>query len=205
MQTSQDSISSNQSSNNNEAQAKDSLLPKNKSSNDDQPDDKKNDNDENQIKTTGKFDDGKCAICLNSPQVDKSFPPCEHTFCFECLDQWCNVKNDCPTCKMEIRSFHHNNGKDVKHVLPREENLPRPVIIIEAGNLFGIAQLFMSYSNAVNLLRRLEANRTELINRRVRRSNAWIESEIVVLTSEIEELRQVVNGPLRRLFRASRE
>jgi len=81
---------------------------------DDQPNHNGRDNDP--IKETGKFDEGKCAICLVSPQVDKSFPPCEHTFCYECLDRWCHVKDDCPTCKLNIPLFHHKDGKEVRYI-----------------------------------------------------------------------------------------
>lgn len=60
---------------------------------------------------TGKFDDGECAFCLDSPQNDKSFPPCGHTFCFRCLEKWCLTKMECPTCVQKFTFFDHENGK----------------------------------------------------------------------------------------------
>lgn len=60
---------------------------------------------------TGKFDEGSCTICLDSPQVDKSFPPCGHTFCYECLVRWCKTKKECPNCLQKIQYFDHDNGK----------------------------------------------------------------------------------------------
>jgi len=227
------SINSNQPSNIDGAQAKDSLLPNHESSNDGRPDDKKKDNDENLVsrmkrssscldqpstddeaeantgqttndgrpyckklkkvdnedpihQATGKFDDGKCAICLNSPQVDKSFPPCEHTFCFECLDQWCNVKNDCPTCKQEIQSFRHNNGKDVKHVQPKESNV--------AAERIAISQLVLT--SLRHLLNQKRNERAKLIARRGMWPNNWIENQIRGLTSQIGVLIQALTGQL---------
>ena len=76
--------------------------------------------DERRKPSTGKFDDGECAVCLVSPQVDKSFPPCQHTFCFECLANWCKLKRDCPTCKQGIVFFDHENGR--KRYFPPAES-----------------------------------------------------------------------------------
>ncbi len=64
-------------------------------------------NDEYLMSTTGKFDEGQCSICLRIPQVDVAFPPCGHTFCFECIFQWCKIKNECPICKQEIFFLYH--------------------------------------------------------------------------------------------------
>jgi len=65
--------------------------------------------DERQIIKNRKFD--TCAICLNSPQVDPSFPLCGHTFCFECLVHSGEIKKECPTCKQVIPFIYHNGGK----------------------------------------------------------------------------------------------
>jgi len=62
---------------------------------------KKKDDDEHSIQTTGKFDDGECPICLVQPQVDRSFPPCGHTYCFKCLQKSSQHKKECPTCRMK--------------------------------------------------------------------------------------------------------
>jgi len=79
-----------------------------------QPDDEDegaNENEQHSMKTTGKFDEGECAICYASPQVDKSFPPCGHTYCFDCLVRCCNIQKVCPTCQRGISSFLHRDGK----------------------------------------------------------------------------------------------
>lgn len=68
--------------------------------------------DESLIPKTGKFDDGQCDVCLVSPQVDRSFTPCGHTFCFECLLQSSKRREKCPTCRQEITSFHYNDGRN---------------------------------------------------------------------------------------------
>lgn len=69
-----------------------------------QPDGKIKDNGEDPIiipKTT-KFDDGECAICCTSPQVNKTVLPCQHIFCYECIQKWRNTKNACPVCRQKI-------------------------------------------------------------------------------------------------------
>ncbi len=65
----------------------------------------------NEHPTTGKFDEGQCPICLDSPQIDKSFPPCGHTYCFDCLLRWCKTRKVCPTCNRRISFFYHDDGK----------------------------------------------------------------------------------------------
>lgn len=65
-----------------------------------------------QLSMTGKFDEGQCAICLSVPQVDVTFPPCGHAFCFECIIHWCKIKEECPICKQEIFFLSHNIGYD---------------------------------------------------------------------------------------------
>jgi len=79
-----------------------------------QPDDRKGAKEKQRrtkIRATGKFDEGECAICYASPQVDKSFPACGHTYCFDCLVRCCNIQKKCPTCQRGISSFRHRDGK----------------------------------------------------------------------------------------------
>lgn len=64
----------------------------------------------NAKKAATRFDDGKCSICLADPQIDKSFPPCGHVHCFECLTEWCEQKLECPTCKQSFCKFLHADG-----------------------------------------------------------------------------------------------
>ena len=69
------------------------------------------------------FDEDECIICLD-PQENKSFPPCGHVFCFECLVQWCEKKLECPTCRQRFRDFLHSDGKveyDVVDVIRNRE------------------------------------------------------------------------------------
>jgi hypothetical protein len=53
------------------------------------------------------FDDGQCAICLN-PHENKSQIYCGHVFCYECLNDWCQIKLECPTCKTPFSIFRHS-------------------------------------------------------------------------------------------------
>lgn len=57
---------------------------------------------------------GECLIC--SDEYEKlSVPLCHHVFCLVCLDvKWCCVKADFSVCKMLIKSFKDDNGKEVR-------------------------------------------------------------------------------------------
>lgn len=57
------------------------------------------------------YDTGQCPICLVSPQVNKSHPPCGHVFCYACLAEWCKVKLECPACKQKFTQFADNYDK----------------------------------------------------------------------------------------------
>ena len=62
-----------------------------------------------------KHDDGECAICRET-HVNKSYPPCRHVFCFDCLKRWCLAVNcsmiKCPICRERFKSFKHDIQSD---------------------------------------------------------------------------------------------
>jgi len=60
---------------------------------------------EDEVADFGRFDDEECAICLASPQRNKSSTSCGHVFCHKCLNQCCWAKLECPTCREPIREF----------------------------------------------------------------------------------------------------
>ena len=40
----------------------------------------------------------KCILCL-ADMTDPSCLPCGHMFCWACVMQWCNERNECPLCR----------------------------------------------------------------------------------------------------------
>ncbi len=68
---------------------------------------KENGKERSVIRKTGKYDEGRCAICLVFPQIDACYPSCGHTFCNECLVQWYKIKKECPTCKQVIKKLEY--------------------------------------------------------------------------------------------------
>ena len=42
------------------------------------------------------------------PHENKSRPPCGHVFCFQCLAEWCRIRQQCPMCNRRITSFKHS-------------------------------------------------------------------------------------------------
>ena len=53
------------------------------------------------------YDNGQCAIC-QGPQENKSYPPCGHVFCFECLLECSKRRKTCPLCRALMDSFKHS-------------------------------------------------------------------------------------------------
>jgi hypothetical protein len=50
-------------------------------------------------------EDMECVICINTVEISGNsymVAPCEHVFHRECLEQWMEVKLECPTCRMEL-------------------------------------------------------------------------------------------------------
>lgn len=46
-----------------------------------------------------------CVICMNPVDtrfVDHMITPCGHIFHAKCLDQWLDVKMECPTCRSAL-------------------------------------------------------------------------------------------------------
>lgn len=54
-----------------------------------------------------------CSICLESYQVPITLVNCLHSFCFDCLLAWYEVRKSCPMCKSESPHFvRYLNTKD---------------------------------------------------------------------------------------------
>ncbi len=139
---------------------------------------------------TGKFDEGSCAICHVSPQVEKAFPPCGHTFCFACLVKWCIIKNECPACKEKIDIVRHSDGKKV--YLPggnSEIDLvgsTRPIRVVQGMNLKNIQKHIIENEE---LRARFEM---VLHMEQFNSSPQWFELRIKELDQEIEELQRIL-------------
>jgi hypothetical protein len=46
-----------------------------------------------------------CTICLDQMKIPSKVDECEHLFCKECIDQWANMSNTCPLCKIEFKKI----------------------------------------------------------------------------------------------------
>lgn len=138
---------------------------------------------------TGKFDEGSCAICYVSPQIEKAFSPCGHTFCFACLVKWCIIKNECPTCKDQINIIHHGDG--MKVYFPEGNSAidlvgsTRPIQIVQGMNIEIIRKQIIGNEE---LRARFEM---VLHMEQFKSSPQWFELRIKELDQEIEELQQI--------------
>lgn len=63
----------------------------------------------------------KCDICLTMIQDPTYLNPCNHQFCFKCIQKWSRKQVICPLCKQRFYSFRHTiRRKDAfcEYVLP---------------------------------------------------------------------------------------
>ena len=53
-----------------------------------------------------------CGICHEEdiPAASRAEIDCGHTFCFDCLKQWCETQNTCPTCRVRVESARRGAG-----------------------------------------------------------------------------------------------
>lgn len=48
-------------------------------------------------------EDSNCVICLNCiDEDDAGVLPCNHNFCFSCIERWSQTENTCPLCKVKF-------------------------------------------------------------------------------------------------------
>ena len=53
----------------------------------------------------------QCSICMDNMAADAgTLDGCGHTFCFECIEQWANVTNKCPLCKVVFKEISREGG-----------------------------------------------------------------------------------------------
>lgn len=67
----------------------------------------------------------KCAICLERIQDATYLNPCNHRFCFACIQKWSKKKVICPLCKQRFHSFFHmvnTKGAFCEYVLPLSDD-----------------------------------------------------------------------------------
>ncbi|XP_034953051.2 E3 ubiquitin-protein ligase Topors-like [Zootoca vivipara] len=63
----------------------------------------------------------KCAMCLERIRDPTYLNPCNHRFCFDCIQRWSRKKVICPLCKEPFYSFFHTvntRGALCEYVLP---------------------------------------------------------------------------------------
>ena len=56
-----------------------------------------------------------CPICLESPRSEDvaTIDGCAHRFCFECINHWADIKDECPLCRMKFHTMY-NRGTETK-------------------------------------------------------------------------------------------
>lgn len=49
----------------------------------------------------------KCPICLAEMKDPTALSDCIHLFCFDCIQEWLNMKPECPLCKQSPNDLKH--------------------------------------------------------------------------------------------------
>ena len=60
-----------------------------------------------------------CSICMEDVKEKTQPASCQHTFCFECINEWTTYTNACPLCKVTITLLHRYDSKgDLEQSIP---------------------------------------------------------------------------------------
>ena len=74
----------------------------------------------------------ECIICMDDCKVPKGILPCDHEFCFSCINKWSMLKKTCPICKrqfsdikkeIEYKIDKNNDINELKEILKLIDNL----------------------------------------------------------------------------------
>lgn len=61
-----------------------------------------------------------CAICHDDLKLTTALDGCRHTYCFDCIKDWCLKKKNCPECRNRVRELKsRGRGIDDLHVILR--------------------------------------------------------------------------------------
>ena len=64
----------------------------------------------------------KCSICLEEI-INKSTTNCNHSFCFNCLNEWLSKnKNTCPICRRQLKNYINNGNNTMIISIPINNN-----------------------------------------------------------------------------------
>tara|TARA_B100000683_G_scaffold275764_1_gene327556 strand:- start:2429 stop:2809 length:381 start_codon:yes stop_codon:yes gene_type:complete len=73
-----------------------------------------------------------CPICLNEMNKEQEcMTPCEHNFCYNCLNKWLRINLNCPICRKDIETFKYNNEINRLFVVNHIEEIDNLSINIE--------------------------------------------------------------------------
>ena len=52
----------------------------------------------------------ECPICMNDINTDDICKTeCNHEYCYDCLNQWLNISDNCPNCRESIKTFKYKD------------------------------------------------------------------------------------------------
>tara|TARA_B100001287_G_C22632120_1_gene505715 strand:+ start:355 stop:852 length:498 start_codon:yes stop_codon:yes gene_type:complete len=126
----------------------------------------------------------KCSICLEEIN-NKSTTNCNHSFCFNCLNEWLSKnKNTCPICRTQLKHYI-NNGNNTKiisifntdidpihnqlirELISRHAKLKCFLYFISIGFTYTLSRLLTTEYNNLSLIREIndcKYNLTQLEN-----------------------------------------
>ena len=75
-----------------------------------------------------------CPVCLENLKHPCAMSDCQHSFCFDCITEWCKLNASCPLCKEPIKWLLNESGE--LHAIetpPPQEYEPDPLFIVSSS------------------------------------------------------------------------
>lgn len=75
-----------------------------------------------------------CAVCLENLKRPCAMSGCSHSFCYDCITEWCKLNASCPLCKEQIKWVLDESGElNAIETPPPQEYEVDPAFIVSSS------------------------------------------------------------------------